>query len=193
MTSSIDKKALVAITKIGDLVAEEIRKRAKTTRMKTAISLSESRKLSGGNYYIDIIIDLKKAPEFMAYEKGSGIHGEKGETYIIKPKEAKALAFPFTLHWMPREAKYLGGYVDGAYYVDHGGTEGEFFMRDVGEINLSPSFWRYVDHPGVRAEPAVVPAFESKRNDAKEIFMREVGTAITLALKEVTKSNVKHS
>jgi len=77
MTSSIDKKALVAITKIGDLVAEEIRKRAKTTRMKTAISLSESRKLSGGNYYIDIIIDLKKAPEFMAYEKGSGIHGEK--------------------------------------------------------------------------------------------------------------------
>jgi len=84
MTSTtLDSRVMTAMTKIGNLVATVARSKVKTTRMVSAISLSKATKLSDGEYAIDLVIDLKKAPEFMAYEKGSGIHGESGEKYVI--------------------------------------------------------------------------------------------------------------
>jgi hypothetical protein len=40
-----------------------------------------------------------KAPEALAFEQGSGIHGPTGETYEITPKNADALSFPGTHEW----------------------------------------------------------------------------------------------
>jgi hypothetical protein len=190
MSNRLDSGIMTAMTKIGNLVAEEARRRVKTARMAGAISLSEAKKLSNGNYYIDMIINLDEntgAPEFMAYEKGSGLYGEQNETYVIAPKKAEALAFPFTLTSFSGK-KLLGGYVDGQYkkakYINK-----EVMISDHGQVFVDPAFWSYVDHPGVEARPAVKPAFKAKRQEAMEIFKQSVGKSIGLILKEATKPN----
>jgi len=66
--------------------------------------------------------------------------------------------------------KYLGGY-DGSYYVNYASTDMELNSEDGdGELSLDPSFWKYVEHPGVRAEPAVVPAFKETNAETIKIF-----------------------
>jgi len=195
MSRRLDSGIMTAMTKIGNLVAEEARRRVKTARMAGAISLSEAKKLSNGNYYIDMIINLDEntgAPEFMAYEKGSGLHKEDvgfwgNKTYVIAPKKAKALAFPFMFTSFSGK-KSLGGYVDGQY-MKAKDINKEVMTSDHGQVLADPSFWSYVDHPGVAARPAVKPAFKAKRQEAMEIFKQSVGKSIGLILKEATKPN----
>lgn len=85
-----------------------------------------------------------KGGQAIAFEKGSGLHGERGQTYEIKPVNAGALAF----HWNPANPagamgsrKFLGFADDGRWLFSS------------------------VDHPGVEARPFIQPAIDSHRND----------------------------
>jgi hypothetical protein len=189
MSNKINSKAIDIMTKIGNIVAEEARRRTKTKRMASAITLGKAQQLPSGEIAIDLIIDLKKAPEFMAYEKGSGLYGKKAATYRIEPDKASVLAFPFTFSAYVGD-KFLGGYDEGGSYISNAALNMELSTGDgIGAgIGVRPGFWKYVDHPGVEKEPAVIPAFVAKKEEAKDLF-KGVMKAFNLEIKEATKSN----
>jgi len=70
--------------------------------MEKAISLSSWSKHISSSFHLSEVTELSdgmmitignSAPEALAFERGSGIHGPTGETYDIVPKNANALAF----------------------------------------------------------------------------------------------------
>ena len=104
---------------------------------------------------ITISVDEKIAPHAMAFEKGSGIHGEKGKTYVIKPRNVGALAFDWKGGPEASELwgsnKFLG--------VGRGGK----------------LLFKFVDHPGVEARPFLAPALN---NSISAILNRFSGAAV---------------
>lgn len=137
--------------------------------IKNNISISPVQE-GDGNLYIDIVIDVSDdggAPEAKAFEYGSGLHRTKGlpKKYIIEPKNASALKFPFTITYMPG-MKFKG--VKGMRY-----KEVVQQLADIGEVS-GEMFWNYVEHPGIRPRPFIKPALESMKSRILQLMAKAV-------------------
>lgn len=76
-------RILKEITVQASKIAEKAKDNASwSSSIPDAIGVGKAQKTSTG-YKVDVTIDLNKAPEAAAFEYGSGLHGEKGETYTI--------------------------------------------------------------------------------------------------------------
>ncbi len=125
----------------------------------TAMTQEPARANSDGGASVDIVIDLDKehgAPMAAAFEWGSGVHGSKGQKYIIAPKEASLLAFDWPDHDpdFPTGKKYVGY-----------SSQGKFLFN-------------YVEHPGVAARPYIRPSIVASMPEIKKIVGKEVKVAI---------------
>ncbi len=112
-----------------------------------------------GAGYIDITIDT---PVAAAFEYGSGLHGKKGERYPIEPKNAKVLAFPWSI------ARNLSP---------------SFTGKSTAGIELSAddkAFLPKVMHPGVAARPFIRPTIQEEREQIKKILGKEFIASIKL-------------
>jgi hypothetical protein len=100
-----------------------------------------------------------KAPEALAFERGSGIHGPSGEKYIIAPVNAPALVFPGTHEW-----------------------EGQ-------TIVAPPMGGGVVHHPGVAARPYLHPANEAVKPMAMAALKQAFRDTIKLTIREAWNPN----
>lgn len=187
MKLSLDAGIMGALTRVGNVVATSARGKAKTRRIAKAITLDKSKSISNGEFAIDIYVRQADAPEFMAYEKGSGLHRTVGtpSKYIIEPDTATRLAFPFTITYMPG-MKLAGGKIYGTS-SSRGQISEE--LDNSGEVSLEPGYWRYVEHPGVKPEPAMEPAFRETRREVGETLRYVFGKDITAYLMTTRSPN----
>lgn len=156
-----------AITKELNRIATDIADTAKqnaswSTSIPKAISVGDVEKSGDGTYSVSISVNLDEetgAPHARAFEYGSGIHSseEAPKKYIIKPKDAPALAFPFALKFMPRRKKLIGVLGIGNY-----DDVLDAFNSD-GSVGKEVMFWNYVEHPGVEPKPYLRPAVDKVR------------------------------
>ncbi len=78
-----ESRILKELTIQASKIAEKAKTNASWSKsIPDAIGVGKAQKTSNG-YKVDVTIDLNKAPEAAAFEYGSGVHGEKGETYTI--------------------------------------------------------------------------------------------------------------
>ena len=124
-----------------------------STKISSSFRISEVTELPGGM----MISVINNAPEAHAFEHGSGIHGEKGETYVIAPVNAPALVFMGTHEWAGQVivAPPMGGGV--------------------------------VHHPGVGARPFMNPAVQANRVQAMEMLKSAVGSSVKMTIREAWK------
>jgi hypothetical protein len=110
------------------------------------------------------------APEALAFERGSGIHGPTGEKYEIVPKNASMLSFPGTHGFGNTYSSYNRSTKEG-----------------MGAKNwvLTP----IVHHPGVAARPFLHPANEAVRPIAMEMLKQAVGDSVRLTIREMWNKN----
>ena len=155
---NFDGMFLKLITEEANNIAEAARKNASwSTRIPNAISVGTAEIIGDGKYSIAVIVDAtpdkdwknpnpNSAPEAVAFEYGSGIHGKKGQTYIIKPINAPVLAFDWPGH--------DPDFPMGKKFVGISDTTGKFLFN-------------YVDHPGVAARPFLKPAIDANKKRIK--------------------------
>jgi len=119
--------------------------------------------VSGDSGHVDIVIDTseKGAPMAGAFEYGSGIHGSEGKEYVIRPKNAPALAFPWQPDYIPWGSPKFKGVIRTGE-----GTEGTYFFH-------------YVEHPGVEAVPYIRPTIIENRKEIAKIINKEFIASIT--------------
>jgi hypothetical protein len=88
-----------------------------------AFEISEVSEFPGG-----MLITIRNtAPEGLAFERGSGIHGPSGEKYIITPRNSNALVFPGTHEW--------SGQTIVTAVVHHPGVAARPFLHPANEAN----------------------------------------------------------
>jgi len=157
---SLDQKTVQNVTysalaRAGGHLFEKIR--AKTSHgsypeaIGRSMSLGQVRKMKN-TYYIDIIFDLKIAPMLLAFEYGSGEHATRGEArrYRIEPKNVLTLAIP--------EASWEGfkfPFFRGKKMIRY--SNGKFLLR-------------YVDHPGIKPHPFIVPTIREERPTLRRLL-----------------------
>jgi hypothetical protein len=137
-----------SMTEMLAKIAEQARRNANwSSEIPNAIKVSEVTE-NGGNFFGSLLIDLNEAPQAAAFEYGSGIHATKGTpvTYVIKPKNAGALAF----YWPGHES----GMKPGKKFIGYG-KDGRLMFT-------------HVDHPGVEAKPYLHPAINQHRGEMRE-------------------------
>jgi hypothetical protein len=150
------------ITQIANMIVESAKSLSSWSQhISSSFSISAVTELPDGM----MITVGNKAPEALAFERGSGIHGPTGEKYDIVPKNAGALVFMGT----------------------HGhGNEYSLYNRStkagMGEQNIVIT--PIVHHPGVAARPYLHPANEAVRPMAMEMLKQAVGDAVKLTFKE---------
>ena len=127
----------------ADLIAVDVRKNAKTDRIRKAVRVST---VDSDTQSITISASTKDAPEVLAYEFGSGIWGHAGRKYPIRPVNSKFLAFSWPAA------------TEAAAFSD---TGKELVTPGPGGRVILPG----VMHPGVRPEPAFEPAL--RKNEQK--------------------------
>ena len=134
----LDSKMIKELQIQANKIVEKARDNASWSKsIPNAISMGKTEKTPNG-YEIVIKVDARKdgpAPHAAAFEYGSGVHGEKGKTYIIPGVPLLAI---------PR--KRWPNYVV------------EKPWQDVDPVVLAS-----VEHPGVKAKPYLQPAIESTR------------------------------
>ena len=151
------------IVEAGNLVARSARSRAAwSTKIRNAISLSEVTEWKNG-LGIYVRVDLTKAPEARAFEKGSGLHSTSsvaskhqegpGGFIIIRPVNAKALIFQGTHAW-------------------EGMT-----------IRVPPMGGGVVHHPGVAPRPFLKPAIDANRERIRDILRKAVRTSVSKTIR----------
>ena len=147
MPNFLDKWILKALNEAGSQILSKAQVNASWSKeIPKAISLGTAEVIPRG-YEIKIILNAKSrdeggVPQAAAFEFGSGVHATVGtaKTYVIKPKNANYLYFP----WNPKDVmKALNSRKVHDYWDDAG-------------------LWvfKYVDHPGVAARPFIRPAIE---------------------------------
>lgn len=136
--------------------------KSKTQDMKKSFKIGKVNE-APGIYWIEI---QNTAPEFPAYEFGSGLHRTKGNPakYRIAPNRATALAF----HWKPEFVPY-----GSPKFIAISTRSGKYMFR-------------YVDHPGVKPEPAMMPALR----DAAPEMLRIIGQTFSV---EVIYKGIRES
>ena len=136
----------------ANLVAKKARRNASWSgRIPKAIKVGKVRE-SDNSMSITISVDPKLAPHAGAFEKGSGIHGEKRRKYKIEPKPGKDF-LAFLWPGAPPEAASRQSKTTGKY--------------------IFPS----VDHPGVKAKPFLEPALD---NSMSVILNRFSGATVDM-------------
>jgi hypothetical protein len=139
-------------------------------------------KEEGDKKYIEIKVDLgdptwigsarKGRMAARAYEYGSGIHSLRNissKEYIIAPRQADYLAFPFVFQFPPSSAKLVGMIdAESGEYLNYYEFVNAWVESELGMIAGDPSFWNYVEHPGVEASPYLRPAMEAHRQEMKD-------------------------
>jgi len=154
LRAKIEQRIEEAIRSGITQIAEDAKSNADWSKdIPDSIRIGDVKQESKGVWSGEIIVDLKKAPQAAAYEYGSGIHGEKGERYIIKPKDAPVLAFPWNPSYIPWNSPKFKGVIRTGE-----GTEGKYFFH-------------YVEHPGVEARPYLRPAIIKNRDALKSRFL----------------------
>ena len=144
-----------AILKLLTIQGSKIRDKAQqnaswSNRIPDAITLGEAKKTGNGRYEIEIKVDATGdretgAPHAIAFERGSGLQGKRGSTYVITPDKADLLAFD----WQPDFVPWGSPKLFGAILESPDSTAGRYFF------NL-------VEHPGVEARPYMQPAVDSE-------------------------------
>ena len=126
----------------ADKIATSARGKAKTKRIASAIEVGVVQETGDGRSTITVGIDLEKAPEGAAYEFGSGLWGPEGQKYPILPKNGKFLKFPW-----PQASNIGPGRPPGSVSKSVVNADGMAYLPGV-------------MHPGVKPEPALIPALE---------------------------------
>ena len=148
---------MAALISILDMVAETARTNSNwSSTIPKAINVS-SVEYKDGKYEGYVWVDISEktgAPEARAFEYGSGERATIGsqQSYIIRPKNAKSLAF----HWVypsPLGRKYIT-------------PESE-------DVVLQS-----VQHPGVEARPYLRPAVEKHKAEIKKILGKAFKDAV---------------
>lgn len=148
----LDAKLMRELTTLAGDTAEQARQNAAwSDRIPDAISVGSVTKEDDGSLHIVIKLDIEKAPHALAFEYGSGEHGEKGQKYPIYPKNTSALAFPES-RWPQFEPPVISG------RKMIGMIDGKFLLR-------------FVEHPGVEARPFLHPAIDAKRKTIRNRFI----------------------
>ena len=128
------------------------------------------RNMGNNKYGITIHISHPAAP---AYEFGSGLHGPKGEKYIIAPKQANALNIPFS-----RWPDFVFPVKPGKRMIGY---------NESGEGVLL----RSVEHPGIVARPFVIPSIQARKQDLAKLIKRNFIASIGSGKRERIKIEVK--
>lgn len=120
---------------------------------------------------IEIQIGGSQAPYAPAFEYGSGLHRTTGvpKEYIIEPKRKPALAFPFTISYMPRPSKLVGVLGIGSYED----VLEEFMWNENGQLS-GIMFWNYIEHPGIKPYPFIKPTLPLSMKSIVELFKAKV-------------------
>jgi hypothetical protein len=147
---------LASLTKVAGFFVEQMKRKIEEVKAPTAIgentTIDPAQETNEG-CSIDIVIKHGAA---MAFEYGSGIHGKKGEKYIIEPTKRAALAF----EW--EEAKNIS---PSNPYIPIPSAPRLTYSRTSGRIMLP-----YVMHPGVAPRPYVHPTIEENKEEMKKIL-----------------------
>ena len=134
---------ITSLTGIAGRIAEDARGRAKTARMKQAISVGSAEQDENG-VRISIIVDISEktgAPEAAAYEYGSGIHRTKGAPAKYRiPREGGGAFVAFPLEKWPQYRP---------------------------PPNKKYHWFPFVMHPGVAPEPFLQPAIAAHMDELK--------------------------
>lgn len=173
--NNITNGILAGLTKIANYFVQIMKQRLSsgnypngnsdrgTVSIQDAISIGTAQQ-AGDRAFIDVEIDLKKAPAAAAFEWGSGIHTERGVPglYPILPKNASALSIPRS-RWQNYNPP----------------------------PDIDPVFVRKVMHPGVAPRPYIAPSIIDSKEEVRKILGKEVKAAIMLGVPPVTVIEVK--
>jgi hypothetical protein len=156
----VRNEIMLALTDITAKIAEKGRQNASwSSTIPKVISALPVQETADGKFVGTVQVDISKetgAPEAAAFEFGSGIHRkESPDTYVIAPKNASLLAFP----WPDHDPNWH----TGNKFV---GVSGEKFL------------FRYVDHPGVAARPFMQPAVDEVLPTLRQRLALKLGRAI---------------
>lgn len=168
-----DGVMLKALNEIASDIVEQAKRNASFSQdIPNAISF-EPATVTNNGFEVTLKVDSSEdgpAPHAAAFEFGSGIHRTRGTpgTYKIKPKEKKALAFP----WNP--ANPIGA-MNSPKVID--------YLEDE-EIWL----FREVDHPGVEQRAYMTPAIQQKIPEAEQKLNKAIRVLLSFGNKvEVIK------
>lgn len=158
------------LRRAAEVLAGRIRSLAPTRKIKSAVSVKAPVADGQAGMHVDVAISLQSAPEALAYELGSGLHGRLGAKYIIAPKNVRALAF----FWDK---------------VNESSPTGRKFL------GISPTtgkaIFSFVEHPGVAARPYIKPAIEQTKSEMTQIIGREFGVSILTSLGDLLADEVQ--
>lgn len=167
--NDIPNGILVGLTKVANLFAQKMKQKISQNRLPNEISDAISvgtAQQAGDVSFIDVSIDLKKAPMAAAFEWGSGVHKQLGRParYIIEPRNARMLAFEFRV------------------------------AKNIGNIRLTKegkAILPYVMHPGVAPRPYIAPTLIDNKKEFRKIMGQELKAAIMLGVPPVTIIEMK--
>lgn len=167
--NDIPNGTLAGLTKVADLFVQKMKQKISQNKLPREISEAISvgtAQQAGDILFIDVDIDLRKAPMAAAFEWGSGVYKQRGtpERYRIEPREKQALAFDF------REATNIGN----------------IRLTKEGKAILP-----YVMHPGVAPRPYIIPALVENKEEFRKILKRELKAAIMRGVPPMTIIEVK--
>ena len=121
--------------------------------------------------FIEVLIDTNEAtgvPYAGAFNTGSGLHRQRGlrDTYVIAPRNKKALAFNWNKIKPPlRKGKKVNG------------------RKLLGRLKDGRYKFRYVDHPGVEGTNYTSAAIEESRDEIKDLLGREALKGLRIYLR----------
>jgi len=151
---AINNVLVASLTRIAFILTGQIRKNLKRGKYPDEIErgiIVGHPKTRGNSGNVQIIFT---APQSRAFEEGSGIHGPEGKKYEIKPKDAGALAFEWDKTPRGPGPKYIGQVDDGKM------------------------LFRFVEHPGIKPRPYILPALMTKKDEMRRALGSEFITLI---------------
>lgn len=109
ISAFLDAQINEVLLRGANAIANDARANAPTERIKANINVSPVENTASGKQ-IRVYVDIRDdhAPEGAAYEFGSGIHGEKGDTYPINARNVPNLVF----FWTKMDKWFVGPHVD---------------------------------------------------------------------------------
>jgi hypothetical protein len=149
LESEIKKRAQKWATEITNKAKTNLGNKARLIRVQ-----SKTTSVSNGIVTIEVIGSNKTSNKWgvvnvaRAYEQGSGIHGRRKRTYVIKPRKAKGLlVFEWDVMNNVMELDGIEAVRESLQYT------GKFvgFSKETAESGFPKYLFRYVDHPGVQA------------------------------------------
>jgi hypothetical protein len=165
--NDINNGILAGLTKVANLFVQKMKQRVSQNGLPSNIGEATSigtAQQNGDISFIDVNIDLKKAPSAAAWEWGSGEHAERGTPgrYPIEPKSGKVLAIPRS-RWQNYNPP----------------------------PDVDPVFVRHVMHPGVASRPYIAPTLAENKAEFRKMIGKELKAAIMLGVPPVTVIEVK--